>query len=123
MAQQVFPAPITNLQLIRQAEGGSGHAGVKEGRAAFNTMRHQAAIKLDQQIMRQPIGAIGRLRHLQTGPPRQRGGGFRSGNAIAPARQRFAQHIQPIKSAMPAHGFATQPPGAHGGTIPAIAAE
>ena len=86
-------------------------------------MRHQAAIKFNEQIMRQPIGAIGRLRDLQTGPPGQRGCGFGGGNAIAPAGEGFAQHIQPIKSAMAAHGFATQPPGAHRGAVAAIAAE
>jgi len=35
-------------------------------------MRHQAAVELDQQIMRQPIGAIGRLRALQGGSGRIR---------------------------------------------------
>ena len=73
--------------------------------------------------MRQPIGAIGRLGHLQTGPPGQRGCGFCGGNAIAPAGEGFTQHIQPIKSTMAAHGFAAQPPGAHRGAVAAIATE
>jgi len=76
LAQQILAPPITNLELVRQAKGSGGHAGIKKGRAAFNPMRHQAAIKLDQQIMRQPIGAIGRLRDLQAGSPWQRRGGF-----------------------------------------------
>ena len=64
-AQQPFAEPVPDLELVRQAKGERRDLGVEIGRAALGAVRHQAAVELDQQIVRQPIGAIDRLRDLQ----------------------------------------------------------
>src|SRR3546814_13604102 len=67
--QQPFAAAPPDLHLVRQREGEFGDARVEKGRAAFDAMRHQAAVELAQELVRQPVGAVGRLRPLQPAGP------------------------------------------------------
>ena len=55
LPQQPLAGVALHLQRIRQAEGGRRDAGIEERRAALHAMRHQAAVELDQQVVRQPV--------------------------------------------------------------------
>src|SRR3546814_3739327 len=76
--QQPFAAAPPDLHLVRQREGEFGDARIEKGRAAFDAMRHQAAVELAQEIVRQPVGDVGRLRHLQPAAPLNSGGDRKS---------------------------------------------
>src|SRR5688572_9693921 len=65
LAQDVFADAVPDLQPIRKAQGELGDHGIKERRAPFETVRHQAAIHLEEKIVRQPVAAIERLRLLE----------------------------------------------------------
>ena len=65
LPQQPLAHAPAHFQTVGQAERHLCNHGVEEGRAALQSMRHEAAIQLGQEILRQPVGAIQSLRHLQ----------------------------------------------------------
>src|SRR5689334_20642074 len=86
-------------------------------------MRHEAAIELRQEIVRQPFGAVRRLRLLQPGPPAGRCANLRRGDAVAPAGELAAQHAESGKRAARARPAPAGPPRPHYRAVAAVAGE
>ncbi len=87
-------------------------------------MRHQAAVELGQQIVRQPVGAVDGLRRLQARVrPWPHAARLRRGNPVAPACGLAAQHAEPVKDAAGMRHAAARPPRAHRAAIAPVAGE
>ena len=111
LAEQPFAVAPTHLHPVRQAEGEAGDLGIQERRAALQPVGHQAAIELEQKVVRQPGRDVGPLGLLQRGEARRRLGlrtPVRQGGRLVGARL---------------GGAAAQPRGAQRPAIAAVAAE
>ncbi len=111
-----------HLQRVRQAERRRRHPGVEERRAALHPVRHQAAVELQQQVVRQPVRHVGGLRHLQAAAAARLA---RASAAAMPSRQRRRARAAPRarRTCRACACPAAAPPGPHGAAVAAVAAE
>src|SRR5512145_412611 len=121
--QQPLALPLANFKSIWKAERDGGDGWVEERGTPLNAVRHQTAIELDQQVVRQPVGAIDRLRHLQARAAGEPFGDLGCLDAIAPAARMVAQHAEPFELPAPPHRATAQPPRPDDAAIAAVAAE
>ncbi len=114
---------MTHLEGVGQAEAEGREPGIEERHPALDPVRHQAAIELGEQVVRQPVGAIGGLRRLQRGAPAARRLDFGRGDAGTPIGRGRAQDIEPVERAFEAHRPAEQEPRTHGAAVAAVTGE
>src|SRR5579875_3122885 len=122
-AQHPLAESLADLEIVGQAERRLGHGAIEERRAALDAMRHQAAVELGEKVVGQPVGAIGRLRHLEPRAAGRRGGELGRLDAVAPAGELGAQHAEPFEIAAAADQLAAEPPRPHHRAIAAVAGE
>ena len=109
LRRMYLPTPFLIFSASGKTEGELGDHGIEERRAPLESVRHQAAIDLQQKIVGQPIGAIERLRLLEPAcRPRLRCAARRR-----PCRRRqplgVAQDAEPVEQAAAAHLAAAEP--------------
>ena len=114
-----LPSP-SDLELVGQAEGELGDTGSRNGVRPSTPCAIRQRSSLVRRSLRQPIGAIDRLRDLQPGAAGPRRARLRRRDAVAPAGKIVAQHAQPVEIA--ARRAASRPPAHHGRISAAIAA-
>src|SRR6185503_11505249 len=122
LAQDVLPHFAFDLECVRQAERELGDLRIEKGRAPLQSMRHQAAIDLEQEIVREPIRAIERLRVLQLGSFVRRDSRLRLFDTLTPDNW-IAQHAEVIQQTAMPHPTAAEPARSEQGSIPSIARE
>ena len=108
LRRMYLPTPFLIFSPSGKTQGELGDHGIKERRAPFESVRHQAAIDLEQKIVGQPVGAIERLRLLEPRAALGRDALLGVVHALTPAA-RVAQDAKPVEQAAAAHLAAAEP--------------
>ena len=107
--QQELPNTFTHLKAVWQVIGKLGDNGIKKWCAPFKTMGHEHPVKLDQQIVWQPVCTIDRLSDGKAGSFAVAFPTFGRSNTVTPTVKNFRlQNVNLIKRSLRSHHTATQ---------------
>ena len=119
-----LPAPSRTFSPSGRRNAAAATAGSRNGVRPSTRMRHQAAVELEQQVVRQPVGDVGRLRRPAAG--RARRSRPRASAAAMPSRQPVGRARSTSSPSNVPRARITRPaapPGPHGAAVAAVAGE